>query len=232
MINSVRHKSAEAHRRAYPRFWQADYLFLSSLAKSIREHAHLVTGRVLDYGCGLQPYRHLFGHATQWVGVDLRIHDLVDVVVEPGYRLPFSTGSFDCVVSFQVLEHLAEPYLYLQECHRVLRPAGRIVITTHGIWPYHAVPEDHYRWTLFGLEEQVKRAKFLIEYSVPICSGNLALLQLANITESVLSQLPRWVVYVKRVIRTFWGLLFREGVPEDKKSWFSVGYLVIGRSQG
>lgn len=43
--------------------------------------------------------------------------------------LPFADGSFDCVVSGLVLEHLATLDLFFAEAHRVLRPGGRAVVS-------------------------------------------------------------------------------------------------------
>src|SRR5690606_4123973 len=39
-------------------------------------------------------------------------------------------NSFDTVVSFQVIEHIKDDRLFLQEIHRVLRPGGIAMITT------------------------------------------------------------------------------------------------------
>ncbi|MDE5622282.1 MAG: class I SAM-dependent methyltransferase, partial [Alistipes sp.] len=44
--------------------------------------------------------------------------------------LPFDDGSFDCVISFQVIEHIERDAEFVREIHRVLRPGGRFVVTT------------------------------------------------------------------------------------------------------
>ena len=57
--------------------------------------------------------------------------------------LPFLEGSFDVVVSLETLEHLADPVAFLNEVARVLRPGGRLAISTpnveisQNINPYH-----------------------------------------------------------------------------------------------
>ena len=58
-------------------------------------------------------------------------------------RLPFASASFACVTSFQVIEHLADPHVYLAEIARVLRPDGTLLLSTPNLLqsdrenPYH-----------------------------------------------------------------------------------------------
>jgi SAM-dependent methyltransferase len=47
-----------------------------------------------------------------------------------GTRLPFADGSFDVVVSFQVIEHIDDDARYLREISRVLKPSGVLYCTT------------------------------------------------------------------------------------------------------
>jgi SAM-dependent methyltransferase len=44
--------------------------------------------------------------------------------------LPFAAGSFDVVLSLQTIEHLWDQHTFLDECARVLRPGGRLALTT------------------------------------------------------------------------------------------------------
>ena len=64
------------------------------------------------------------------------------------------------MLSTQVLEHVTDPALYLSECFRVLRPGGRMLLSTHGIFVYHPDPEDFWRWTCEGLRKAVTDAGF------------------------------------------------------------------------
>ena len=45
-------------------------------------------------------------------------------------RLPFAHGCFDLVVSLQTVEHLWDQEAFAAECLRVLRPGGRLVLST------------------------------------------------------------------------------------------------------
>ncbi|GED98361.1 class I SAM-dependent methyltransferase [Gordonia crocea] len=44
--------------------------------------------------------------------------------------LPLPDASVDVVVNFQVIEHLWDQPAFIAECHRVLRPGGRLLLST------------------------------------------------------------------------------------------------------
>lgn len=49
------------------------------------------------------------------------------MVVPP---LDFPDASFDCIISFQVIEHIADDHAFVNEIHRTLRPGGCFIVTT------------------------------------------------------------------------------------------------------
>jgi 2-polyprenyl-3-methyl-5-hydroxy-6-metoxy-1,4-benzoquinol methylase len=104
--------------------------------------------RVLDVGCGDRPYAALFPDA---VGFDVpgnphaQLHGSIDAI-------PVDDASFDVVLCLQVLEHVPDPAAAVRELHRVVPRGGRVLLSTHGIYPFHPNPDDLWRWTHQGLE--------------------------------------------------------------------------------
>jgi len=53
-----------------------------------------------------------------------------DVHVIDGNRLPFKRKLFDLVVVINFLERFEDDIAFIEECHKVLKPEGRLVVTT------------------------------------------------------------------------------------------------------
>lgn len=146
-------------------------------------------GRVLDYGCAEQPYRRFFAASVTFVGADLPGNPDAEVIIDEDGTLPVDDEAFDAVLSTQVLEHVADPATYLAECRRVLRPGGRLLLSTHGMMVYHPDPVDYWRWTGAGLARVVSEAGLEIVHREGIMGLSAVGLQFAQ--DSVYHRLPR-----------------------------------------
>lgn len=151
--------------------FMADGLAAAALESSVREFSrrHDFAGRtVLDLGCGTMPYRSMFtARGAKYVGAD--ISGTPDLLIGPTGSLPIEDDSVDYVVSFQVLEHVRDVAGYLANIRRVLRPGGRLFLSTHGVWPYHPHPTDFWRWTADGLRVTLEDAGFQIRDMTALC---------------------------------------------------------------
>jgi SAM-dependent methyltransferase len=110
-------------------------------------------GRLLDLGCGgmgcgFGGCYQLLG--TRSIGVDLVFLPAVEVVAD-AYHLPFCDEAFDGIICTEVLEHLAHPHVAIGEMQRVLRPGGKLILSTRFIYPEHDTPHDYFRYTRYGL---------------------------------------------------------------------------------
>lgn len=153
--------------RLRPGPWIADAYPLRQLAATVEGVAQRWFARrpgmqVVDFGCGDAPYRPLFtGIGARYLACDLPGSG-AECIFEPGQRVPVDDAGADGVVSFQVLEHVWELAWYLQEAHRMLKPDGMLVLSTHGVWPYHPHPGDFRRWTRPGLVREIEAHGFTV----------------------------------------------------------------------
>ena len=102
---------------------------------------------MLDVGCGDGILLSLVGDQVDRFGVDI-------VQGAPAYAesaryfmrdvsngLPFSDATFDVVHSSELIEHLLDTRAFLRECMRVLRPGGRLVVSTPNLHYWRNVIE-------------------------------------------------------------------------------------------
>jgi len=175
----------EGQARLTPKPWDYSCYLLLELKRAIisilDKEAKLLSAKsqspqpvVVDFGCGTCPYEPLFTERSfEYIGADLRGNEQAKVQFAPGERLPFEDASVDVVFSSQVLEHVEEVQEYLNECNRILKPGGLLLLSTHGYWTYHGYPDDFYRWTFHGLKRTIEKAGFSVDQMIP-CVGPLA----------------------------------------------------------
>jgi SAM-dependent methyltransferase len=120
--------------------------------------------RVLDAGAGEGFYRHFFAH-TQYHAADFlkvmkgygRVTYICDLE-----KIPSAPESYDGVICTQVLEHIPEPGLVLEEFFRILKPGGELWLSAPLFYQEHEIPYDFYRYTQFGFRYLLERKGFQI----------------------------------------------------------------------
>ena len=156
-------------KRINPPIWQHDYHVLKGLYRGLNEIIDKYLKKeqkckLLDYGCGSKPYKNLFlSYISQYIGVDITQNPRADKIVKEDQRLPYKSEHFNIILSTQVFEHVENTEFYFSECLRLLGNGGFLILSTHGLWPYHPYPSDYYRWTRIGLKEMIKSRGFNIE---------------------------------------------------------------------
>ena len=107
--------------------------------------AEFPDGLLLDCGAGLR--NTYFDNVVNFEICDYATTDVRGV----GERLPFRDGMFDAVFSFNVLEHVRDPFACARELVRVLKPGGRLYCVVPFLQPFHAYPHHYYNMTAQGL---------------------------------------------------------------------------------
>jgi SAM-dependent methyltransferase len=146
-------------------YFDPNWLIFKRGNARLQTHFEKMHGVVYDLGCGTRPYeKMILEKADRYVGVDWSntLHGLqADIVADLCQPLPLESDIADFVVSFQVMEHLCEPQIMLNESFRILRSGGKILLTVPFQWWIHEAPWDFYRYTRYGLEYMFRKAGFV-----------------------------------------------------------------------
>src|SRR3989338_10990816 len=87
-------------------------------------------GKILDIGAN-QGLLHKMIDDGKMIGLDIVVGNYSERMVRgSAEKMPFRENSFDTIVAGEVLEHLPNPEKFMQECRRVLRSGGIVIIST------------------------------------------------------------------------------------------------------
>jgi SAM-dependent methyltransferase len=152
-----------------PAWLLSEYLHLlqfdmhkAMMIRKLKTISPSIKGRWLDIGAGDQPYKIFFSGTEEYLTTNTKRHykgnDLEKIEkrtsywIEDGKSLPMPDNSLDGVACFQVLSVIDKPEAFFKEIQRVLKPGGKLILTTDFIYPVWS-DEDRYRHTAYNLEQ-------------------------------------------------------------------------------
>jgi len=142
--------------------WAVHFFEKKYLSSLIKKYGNGIT---VDFGCGeKKKYSSIINNGA-YFGFDYlkSQHDISGVdYVASVYDSALKTETVDTVISTQVLEHLNEPGLFLNEAWRVLKKDSVLILSTNFIWHLHEEPYDYYRFTQYSIKYLFKKYGFRI----------------------------------------------------------------------
>ncbi|HEY5822906.1 MAG TPA: class I SAM-dependent methyltransferase [Cyclobacteriaceae bacterium] len=164
-----------------------------------------IEGDVLEVGCGEgRGIDMILERAKSYTAID-KIEPVIQELskkyptgkflsgnIPPLY--PFADNSFDCVVSFQVIEHIEDDHLFLKEINRVLRPGGTAWITT----PNRPLSLSRNPWHIreYTAKELTDIARnYFSKVEMKGIAGNEKVMQYHDRNRKSVNRLMRWDVF-------------------------------------
>lgn len=114
----------------------------------IEKDSDLTSKKILEIGCGRGGFAIFLSKANQSSN-EIVACDFSNTAVEKGeafskslginnitwrcadiQAIPFTDASFDVVISCETIEHVPDPFKAVQELSRVLKPGGKLILTT------------------------------------------------------------------------------------------------------
>jgi ubiquinone/menaquinone biosynthesis C-methylase UbiE len=167
--------------------------------------ADYVSGDLLEVGCGEgRGIDRILPKVASFAAID-KIDTIIDSLRNKYPSVHFtsdfipplsaySDNSFDWVVSFQVIEHIKEDGLFLQEIYRVLKPGGRALLTT----PNRPMSLSRNPWHIreYTAEELTGLAKkYFSTVVMKGISGNEKVMRYYQQNKDSVNRLMRWDIF-------------------------------------
>ncbi|MCU0418223.1 MAG: class I SAM-dependent methyltransferase [Cyclobacteriaceae bacterium] len=166
--------------------------------------ADVVAGHLLEVGCGE-------GRGIGWLMPRVTRYSAIDKIEGAIQRLrtnhpqgqfisgnipplmAYADQSFDCVVSFQVIEHIEDDGLFLKEIYRVLKPGGTAYLTT----PNRPLSLSRNPWHIreyTALELTKLAQRYFDQVEMKGITGNEKVMQYHERNRQSVARLMRWDV--------------------------------------
>jgi len=151
--------------------WRGKSLVRSLMNEELKKY--MIYGTVLDVGGGVNPSYYAFlqqKESTHIQNVDGR-HQAIDFEKD---RLPAQDNSMDCVLLFNVLEHIYNHNFLVSELSRVVKRGGVVLGFVPFLVNYHPNPHDYFRYTEEALQKIFAAAGFFEITIQPVGLGPCA----------------------------------------------------------
>ncbi|MEZ4735248.1 MAG: class I SAM-dependent methyltransferase [Caldilineaceae bacterium] len=130
--------------------------------------------KILDVGGGAGNMAHHLAHYGAVIGLDPNPLPLavarqrgLDALQASGDTLPFADEEFDLVALLDTVEHIPDEFGVFEECRRVLKPGGKLLITVPAfqwLWSYNDEINAHERrYTAPELQHKLEMAGFQVK---------------------------------------------------------------------
>lgn len=164
-----------------------------------------IKGSVLELGCGEgRGVELLMEQAEDFTGLD-KIQEVIDKLTakypnatfKQAVFPPFSDiadNTYDTIVSFQVIEHIKDDKLYLQEIQRVLKPGGRAILSTPNI--KMTLTRNPWHEREYTADELKKLAQNCFsDVDMKGIAGNDKIMEYHNRNRASVQKITRWDIF-------------------------------------
>ncbi|MCR4313749.1 MAG: class I SAM-dependent methyltransferase, partial [Candidatus Uhrbacteria bacterium] len=128
------------------------------LDKLLERHRKTFSGVVLDIGgrsrgCFEKPKDSV----DKWIFADINPEYKPDIVLDVANMTQIEDSSIDVICACELFEHVAEIERGLDECVRVLKENGTMIVSVPFLYAIHADPSDYQRWTQFKWRKEIEQ---------------------------------------------------------------------------
>ncbi len=202
--------------------------------KYLKQYAN---GRLLDLGCGKVPlYEAYKSFVKENICVDwentLHKNPYLDYQCDLTKVLPFKNEEYNTVILSDVLEHIPEPQLLMQEIARVLASEGVLLLNVPFFYWIHEEPFDFHRYTEFALKRLAENSGLEVIQISPI--GGVPEI-LTDIYSKNIIQVPLigkfFAITTQWFTSVFLGTKIGIKVSKRTSKKFPLGYFMVAKKK-
>ena len=181
-----------------------------------KEASKLISGTVLEIGCG-EGYgiSELVEFSKKYIGVDKfdtyisedikKNNDIVFHKMEIPPLLNIEANSIDFVVTFQVIEHIQDDNYFLREIFRVLKPGGKLLLTTpNKLMSLSRNPWHIREYTPFEMKDVLR--KYFVKSEVKGVYGNDIVMEYYQKNKESVKKITRYDIFNLQYLLPRWAL--------------------------
>jgi len=128
------------------------------------KYKHLYKGVVLDIGGRDRGYfKKPKDNVEKWIFADIVKEHNPDIVLDVANMKNMGDKSIDVINAIELFEHVEDIEKGLDECYRILKKGGIMIISVPFLYPIHADPYDFQRWTEDKWRIELEKRGFKIE---------------------------------------------------------------------
>jgi SAM-dependent methyltransferase len=215
-------------------FYHPFFFVRREIFSFLKNNSFFLNGNILDFGGGSKPYQNLFKNSQNYFSIEVlgNKENLRSDIYYDGSKLPFADNAFDSILCTEVFEHVEKLDDVLDELYRVLKPGGRMIVTTPFMCMEHEMPYDFRRLSFNGLSNLMKKNKFKILVSQKLLNNFHVFFQTLNfyICQVILKKKTK---YLKYIIYFFLAgpvnvlsLIFNFFLPKADEMYFGTGMVI------
>ncbi len=131
------------------------------------QYKHLYKGVVLDIGGRDRgKFKKPKNQVKDWIFADINSIHNPDIVLDVAEMSRIESGTIDVVNAIELFEHVKDIEKGFQECYRILKEKGVLIMSIPFLIHIHGDPYDYQRFTLEKLKTLLKKSGFKIEKSI------------------------------------------------------------------